>query len=114
MKISLKLNQLIYAALLAIAFISTNACSEEQVIPIADVSIQDAKINFRGYDPTNRAESVKTNVSIRDHIPLIEILTSYYYGQTPDGYWEYRLTTLHNGNKVFILTAIIGEENEGY
>ena len=114
MKNSIKLNQLVYAALLAIVFISFNACSEEQVVPVTDSSFRDAKINFRSSDPTDQAEAVKVKVSKRDNIPYIEILTSNYYGQTINGYWEYRLTTLHDGNKIFIVTSIIGDDIEGY
>ena len=105
---------LAYASLLSILVFSIISCAEEQVRPVFSLPTIDHNLNFRGFDPTDRAESVKVNVAKRDNIPLIQILSSYYYGQTLDGFWEYRLTTMSSGNKTFILTGIIGEDNEGY
>ncbi len=105
---------LAYTSILTIIFMSFIACSEEQVVPVSTSLVTNHQLNFRSLDPTDRSETVKVNVAKRDNIPLIEILTCSYYGQTLNGYWEYKLTTLNNGNKTFILTGIIGDENEGY
>ncbi len=113
MKNSFKFNQLLYAALLAILFITVNACSEEQVVPVSGQSHKDLQITVRTDGPIG-IERIIERVSQRDNIPIDQILTCYYYGQTLQGYYEYRLTTLYNGSKVYIVTEIIGEEYEGY
>ncbi|HZV70200.1 MAG TPA: hypothetical protein VFG10_11680 [Saprospiraceae bacterium] len=73
---------------------------------------KDLKITVRN-DGTACAATVRESVSKRDNIPVEQILTCYYYGQTTQGYFEYRFTTMYNGPGVYYV-GIIGDCNEGF
>ena len=113
MKNAFTFKQLLLAALVAIFFVSVSACTEEQVLPASDLTPRDLQISNRSDGPVS-PEVIKQKVSTRDQIPLVQILTCYYYGQTSQGYWEYHLTTQYNGPKIYTVTKIIGDVNEGF
>ena len=113
MKNSFKFNQLLYAALLAILFLTVNACSEEQVVPVSGQPGNDLQITVRTDGPVAIGKIIE-RVSKRDNIPIEQFLSCSYYGQTGEGYYEYHLTTLYDGPKIYIVTQIIGDEFEGY
>jgi len=112
MKKSIKSNQLLFRAFVAILFISFNACTEESIIPGHNQFNQEDKINTRNDGPVY-IQIVKLKVASRDNIPIEQILTCFYFGQTTQGYWEYHLTTLYDGPKIYLITQIIGDECEG-
>lgn len=113
MKNVMKIKQLIFVAFMSILFISVSGCTEDQVIPASDFLSKDLKISFRADGPVSN-EGIKQKVSDRDNIPLVQILTCSYNGQTTQGYWEYHLTTLYNGPKIYTVTKIIGDTNDGF
>ncbi len=113
MKNVTKINQLVFAAITAILFVSVVACTEELVIPTTDLLSKDLKISFRTDGPVSN-EVIKQKVSVRDNIPIVQILTCSYYGQTLQGYWEYHLTTQYNGPKIYTVTQIIGDVSDGF
>ncbi|HZV70199.1 MAG TPA: hypothetical protein VFG10_11675 [Saprospiraceae bacterium] len=112
MKIVFKFSSLFYGLLLAILLISFNACTEELAIPNAELISEDLLIKSRADGPVSN-NLVKQRVSARDNIPIAQILTCSYYGQTTQGYWEYHITTQYNGPKIYIVTKIIGDEFDG-
>ncbi|MBK9982552.1 MAG: hypothetical protein IPP15_09015 [Saprospiraceae bacterium] len=101
-----------YGILLAILASSFNACTEELVVPNAEIASKEIRIKSRTDGPVS-IELIKQKVSTRDNIPLSQILTCSYYGQTNLGFWEYHLTTQYDGPKIYIVTKIIGDEIEG-
>ncbi len=102
-----------YGILLAILVTSFNACTEELVVPNAEIASNDMQLKNRTDGPVS-CTVIKQKVSDRDNIPLSQILTCSYYGQTTQGYWEYHLTTAYNGPKIYTVTSIIGDVNEGF
>ena len=101
--------------LLSALLFTTYSCSSDQIVPKYSINNEEQRILSRTPDcNTDVSEQVKVKVSERDHIPLNQILTSTYYGTTTQGYCEYRLTTMFDGNKVFYVTGIIGDEVEGF
>jgi len=113
MKIVFKFSSLFCGFLLAILLISFNACSEDLAIPNAELTSDDLQITSRADGPVSN-DIIKQKVSARDNIPLAQILTCSYYGQTTQGYWEYHLTTQYNGPKIYTVTKIIGDVNDGF
>ncbi len=112
MKNAFKFSQLLFVVLLVFLFLSVSSCYEEQVVPSSEVTSTDLEITIRTDGPISPA-LVKQKVATRDNIPLIQILTCSYFGQTTQGYWEYHITTLYNGPKIYIVTKIIGDDIEG-
>lgn len=112
MKNVFKFNLSFIALLAAILLLSTPACTEEQVIPSSELLRNDMVIIARSDGPVS-STLVKQKVATRDNIPLSQILTCTYYGQTTQGYWEYHLTTQYNGPKIYIVTKIVGDDAEG-
>ncbi|MGB4846489.1 MAG: hypothetical protein WBP41_01150, partial [Saprospiraceae bacterium] len=82
------------------------------VVPNAEMASIDLKILNRTEGPVS-STLIKQKVSTRDNIPLSQILTCSYYGQTILGYWEYHLTTQYDGPKLYMVTKIIGDDCEG-
>jgi hypothetical protein len=111
MKKTSKFIQLAVCSLTVIMLFSFIACNEERVIPEAKVN--DLKITFRTDGPVS-LEIIKKKVADRDNIPLDQILTCIYFGQTTLGFWEYHLTTMFNGPKIYTITSIIGDVNDGF
>ena len=112
MKNAIKNNQLLYGALVAILFFSVNACTEEHATPGYNQFNQEGQIKGRTDGPVN-IQLVKLKVANRDNIPLEQILTCFYFGQTTQGYWEYHLNTMYDGLKIYIVTQIIGDDFDG-
>jgi len=137
MKIPLAIIQILSAAFVVILFISFNACSEEQAMPVPGKPNKDSHITIRTEGSANggsdnggsdnggsdnggsdnggpvNPQLVKVKVSQRDNIPLAEIETCSYFGQTLQGFWEYRLTTMYNGPKIYTVIEIIADDFEG-
>lgn len=111
MKKTPKLTHLAYTLLITVILFTINSCNQEGVTP--QVKIQDSKITVRTEGPVS-PEIIKQKVSDRDNIPIEQILTCIYYGQTPQGYWEYHLTTMFDGPKIYTITSIIGDVNDGF
>ncbi len=109
----MKIKQLIFVAYIAILYISASGCTEDQVTPASDFPSKDLNISFRSDGPVSSG-IIKQKVSDRDNIPLVQILTCSYYGQTTQGYWEYHLTTQYDGPKIYTVTNIIGDVNDGF
>ncbi|MEP7198149.1 MAG: hypothetical protein ABI851_16645 [Saprospiraceae bacterium] len=112
MKNVFNFNPSFFAILVAFLLLSVSACTEEQVIPSSELLSNDMEITIRTDGPVSTT-LVKQKVAVRDNIPLSQILTCTYYGQTSQGYWEYHLTTQYNGPKIYIVTKIIGDDAEG-
>ena len=112
MKNSIKIHKLLRVAFVVILFFSFNACTEEQAMPVSDKTYQELQIKMRTDGPVS-IQLIKQKVSNRDHIPIGQILDCYYYGQTSQGYWEYHISTINDGPKIYIVTQIIGEDCEG-
>ena len=94
-------------------FFYISACVEEQIQPSREIIVEGNKIGIRSDGPIN-IQIIKEKVSERDQIPIDQILTCYYFGQTSQGYWEYHLTTFYNGPKIYTVTQIIGDTTEGF
>ncbi|MEP7198143.1 MAG: hypothetical protein ABI851_16615 [Saprospiraceae bacterium] len=112
MKNTFNFSSLCFGTFLSIIFLSFFACSEDLVVPNGELISSDLQISSRTEGPVS-TELIKQKVSVRDNIPLVQILTCTYYGQTAQGYWEYRLTTQYNGPKIYTVTKIIGDEVDG-
>ena len=78
----MKFSSFCYGILLTIIFLSFNACTEDLVIPNAELNSEDLQITSRTDAPIN-TEIIKLKVSVRDNIPLAQILTCTYYLQYP-------------------------------
>ncbi len=113
MKITFKFTLLQVVFFFSILLMTVSSCSEELAFPTAENQSIDSHITSRTDGPVS-TQVIKQKVSVRDNIPLNEILTCYYYGQTDQGYYEYRLTTQYNGPKVYFVTQIIGDINDGF
>lgn len=113
MKISLTINQLLCVAYVMVLLFSSSACTKEQVMPVPDEYNKESPISFRTDGPVN-PQLVKMKVSQRDNIPLLQIETCSYYGQTIQGFWEYHLTTTNNGPKIYTVIQIIGDDCDGF
>ncbi|MEP6794049.1 MAG: hypothetical protein ABJB16_06965 [Saprospiraceae bacterium] len=100
-------------AALSVLVIFVISCSEPNISPIGNLLDKQEKISVRSDGPLS-TDIVKEKVAVRDNIPLSEILTCIYFGQTPEGYWEYHLTTLYDGPKIYFVTQIIGDVNDGF
>ncbi|MGB4847964.1 MAG: hypothetical protein WBP41_08615, partial [Saprospiraceae bacterium] len=111
MKKTSKLIQLAFCSLIVVMLFSFIACNEERVVP--EGKVNDLKISFRTDGPVS-LEIIKQKVADRDNIPIYQILTCIYYGQTTQGYWEYHLTTMFDGPKIYTITSIIGDVNDGF
>lgn len=111
MKSSTQLQNSIFFIAILISIFSFS-CSEEQVFPELKQEVVEEKLTSRTTG-NNCEQCVRIKVSQRDHIPLAQILTCTFYGMTPQGHYEWHLTTIHNGPKIFIVTSIIGDDCEG-
>ena len=131
------INQILSSAYVVVLLVLLNGCSEEQVMPVPGEHNKDSHITIRTEASANGGSDnggsnnggsnnggsvnegpvnphlVKVKVSQRDNIPLDQIETCFYYGQTILGFWEYHLTTLYDGPKVYIVIEIIGDDCDG-
>ncbi len=107
-----KIHRFLYVTFVVIQLISFNACTEELVAPMHNTPGKNLLVTARTSGPVS-IQLVKLKVSLRDHIPIEEILTCSYIGETTQGFWEYHLTTLNNGPKIYVVTQIIGDDFEG-